>query len=545
MRAQAEETTTLVTATARAGVLMARSLNASETLADVVHVLVPDVSDWAAIHLVAEHGGIARAAFIHRDPAIQAEIDRVQQTFAVNQNPNHGPARVIRTGQSSFAARLSREALAGARDNFAEYGNLLDTMIGGSMISVPLRSRGATIGSLTFGRNRRQAYTRAHLTWAEDLGHRLGLSIENARLYSEARQLFEQTVTANYVSTPDGRILAANQTFADLLGFQSPDEVLKHPAHDFYVNPDERERGLVALARDGRLVGYESTIRRRDGTLLSIAENAVGTFDERGELVKITGYVLDRSNVKNLEEQLRQSQRLEAVGQLAGGIAHDFNNLLTVIIGCADLMKDAHHPSAIEGHDPLEELMKAAKRAAGLTQQLLAFGRRQVLLPHVLDLNESLRSVHGMLRRLVRENIVLTLNLDPDIAPVRVDPGQLDQVVVNLVVNAGDAMPNGGSVTLSTANITVTDAHVMEHPFLKPGAYASVVVADSGAGMDHETRARAFEPFFTTKPIGKGTGLGLSTVYGIVKQSGGYVWIDSASGRGTTVTVCLPIATAD
>src|SRR6185295_19633657 len=183
---------------------------------------------------------------------------------------------------------------------------------------------------------------------------------------------------------------------------------------------------------------YESAIRRLDGTLLSISENAVGTFDDRGELVRITGFVLDRSNVKSLEEQLRQSQRLEAVGQLAGGIAHDFNNLLTVIIGCADLLREAGQPAVVDGHDPLEELMKAAKRAAALTQQLLAFGRRQVLQPRVLDLNDSLRNVHTMLRRLVRENIVLVLNLDPEIARVRVDPGQLDQVVVNLVMNAAD-----------------------------------------------------------------------------------------------------------
>ncbi len=527
MRAHVDETSNLATATARAAVLMARSLNESETLSDVVHVLVPDVSDWAAVHLIADHGGIARAAFIHRDSTVQAEIERLHKLFAFNQNRDQGPAHVIRTGQSLLVPRLSCEALARAGELFAEYGNLLGTMAGGSVVSVPLRGRESTIGSLTIGCNRGKPYTKAHLAWAEDLGHRLGLSIENGRLYSEARLLFEQTVSANYVSTPDGRIVAANQTFADLLGFQSPDEVLQHPAHHFYVHPDERERSLAALRRDGRLVGYESTIRRSDGTLVSISENAVGVFDERGDLVKITGYVLDRSTVKHLEEQLRQSQRLEAVGQLAGGIAHDFNNLLTVIIGCADLLKDDPRPAIVDGHDPLDELIKAAKRAAGLTQQLLAFGRRQVLQPRVLDLNESLRSVHTMLRRLIRENIVLTLNLDPDIAPVRVDPGQLDQVVVNLVVNAGDAMPNGGSITLSTRDIDVGDAHVTQLPFLKPGAYVSLVVTDTGVGMDRETRARAFEPFFTTKAVGKGTGLGLSTVYGIVKQSGGYVWMDS------------------
>jgi len=368
------------------------------------------------------------------------------------------------------------------------------------------------------------------------------LSVENARLYTEARQLFEQTVSANYVSTPEGRILAANQMFAELLGFASPEEVLQHAAPGFYVQLEERERAMAILRRDGRLVGYESTIRRPDGTLVSISENAVATFDERGDVAKITGSVLDRSNVKILEEQLRQSQRLEAVGQLAGGIAHDFNNLLTVIIGCADLMRDTPHAAVVDGHDPLKELTQAAKRAATLTQQLLAFGRRQVLQPKLLDLNESLRSVHTMLRRLVRENIVLVLNLDPDIASVRVDPGQLDQVVVNLVVNGADAMPRGGSITISTRNMTLTDAHAKENPYLKPGPHVALVVSDTGTGMDEETRARVFEPFFTTKPVGKGTGLGLSTVYGIVKQSGGYVWVESALERGTAVTVCLPVA---
>ena len=227
--------------------------------------------------------------------------------------------------------------------------------------------------------------------------------------------------------------------------------LVKHPAPAFYPNPDERERAVAMLRTDRRLVGYESTVRRVDGTLLSISENAVGTFDDHGELVRITGFVLDRSNVKNLEEQLRQSQRLEAVGQLAGGIAHDFNNLLTVIIGCADLLRETRTPAVVDGHDALDELSKAAKRAATLTQQLLAFGRRQVLQPRVLDLNEALRNVHTMLRRLVRENIVIILNLDPAIDRVRVDPGQLDQVIMNLVMNSGDAMPKGGTIAVSTS----------------------------------------------------------------------------------------------
>jgi signal transduction histidine kinase len=203
-------------------------------------------------------------------------------------------------------------------------------------------------------------------------------------------------------------------------------------------------------------------------------------------------------------------------------------------------LRETRSPAVVEGHDALDELSKAAKRAAALTQQLLAFGRRQVLQPRVLDLNEALRNIHTMLRRLVRENIVIILNLDPGIDRVRVDPGQLDQVIVNLVMNSGDAMPKGGTITVSTSNKVLTDADTRVHPYVRPGRFVSLEVVDTGTGMDAATVARVFEPFFTTKPQGKGTGLGLSTVYGIVKQSGGYVWVNSEPGRGTRVSVCLP-----
>jgi PAS domain S-box-containing protein len=539
VRARVKEATALAAVTSRIGVVMAEGLSAPATLPDAVRLIVPDAADWALIHMLADHGGVSRAV-VHRDPAIQADIERIHARIAFKQDMPYGPAQVMRTGESSFVPRLRPEVVSTVSRTYPEYAEILQRIGLGSQITVPLRARKTTVGALTLGRAARRPYTEAHLSWAEDLGHRIGLAVENARLYNEARQLFEQTLSANYVSTPGGQILACNQSFAELLGFDSPDHLVKHPAPAFYPNPDERERAVATLRSDRRLVGYESTVRRVDGTLLSISENAVGTFDDHGELVRITGFVLDRSNVKNLEEQLRQSQRLEAVGQLAGGIAHDFNNLLTVIIGCADVLRDTRSPAVVEGHDALDELSKAAKRAAALTQQLLAFGRRQVLQPRVLDLNEALRNIHTMLRRLVRENIVIILNLDPGIDRVRVDPGQLDQVIVNLVMNSGDAMPKGGTIAVSTANKVLTDAHTKVHPYVRPGRFVSLEVVDTGTGMDAATVGRAFEPFFTTKPQGKGTGLGLSTVYGIVKQSGGYVWVNSEPGRGTRVSVCLP-----
>jgi PAS domain S-box-containing protein len=538
-RAELREMTALAAATSRAGVLMAETLGEVDTLPSVVGAMVPDVADWAVVHLVADHGGITRAALAHRDPQMHAEIERQHQDRMFNPDLPYGPANVIRTGIPLFAGRVSSDFVTRVSQRYKEEGRILKGLASGSVISVPLRARTGVLGALTLGR-RRRPYGKMHFAWAEDLGHRIGLAMENARLYKEARQLFEQTLSANYVSTPAGRILACNQAFAELLGFDSPQHVCEHPAPAFYPNPEERERALQTLRSDRRLVGYESAIRRLDGTMLSISENAVGTFDDHGELVRITGFVLDRSTVKSLEEQLRQSQRLEAVGQLAGGIAHDFNNLLTVIIGCADLLREAGQHAVVDGHDPLEELMKAAKRAAALTQQLLAFGRRQVLQPCVLDLNEALHNVHTMLRRLVRENIVIILSLDPGIDRVRVDPGQLDQVIVNLVMNSGDAMPKGGTITVSTSNKALTDADAKIYAYVRPGRFVSLTVADTGTGMAAATVARAFEPFFTTKPLGKGTGLGLSTFYGIVKQSGGYVWVHSELDRGTTVNVCLP-----
>jgi PAS domain S-box-containing protein len=539
LRAHVWETATLSTVTSRIGVVMAEGLGAPETLPDAIRLIVPEAADWALVHMIAAHGGVSRA-IVHRDPAIQADIQRLHAQIAFRQDMPYGPAQVMRTGESIYLERVRADVVSTVARTYPEYAEILQRIGLGSQIVVPLSARATTLGALTLGRAPGRPFTKAHLTWAEDLGHRIGLAVENARLYNEARQLFEQTLTANYVSTPAGRILACNQAFAELLGFDSPDHLVQHPAPAFYPDPEERERALETLRSDHRLVGYESTVRRLDGTLLSISENAVGTFDDRGELVRITGFVLDRSNVKSLEEQLRQSQRLEAVGQLAGGIAHDFNNLLTVIIGCADLLRDTRPPTLVDGHDPLDELAKAAKRAAALTQQLLAFGRRQVLQPRVLDLNDALRNVHAMLRRVVRENVVIILNLDPAIDRVRVDPGQLDQVIVNLVTNSGDAMSKGGTIAVKTCNKELSDAHAMVYPYVRPGRFVSLEVADTGAGMDAATVARAFEPFFTTKPPGKGTGLGLSTVYGIVKQSGGYVWLQSEPGRGTTVNVCLP-----
>jgi PAS domain S-box-containing protein len=523
-------------ASSRVSAVLGELLDPTAAVESVAHFLVPEFADFCTLHL-GNPQGVRRAAAAHADPSIERQIrTRFAESPFVADAP-HGPVKVIRTGQTDIVADVTKEV----RDTDVADAELLKLSGARSWITVPLNSRHEIVGALTLARRTAHAYDGDDVEWTQDLARRVGLALENMRLYGEARELFEQTVSANYVSTPDGRMLACNQMFAELLGFESVEQVLATPAEALYTDPADRRHFVDELIASKRIIGRETTFKRhRDGDPVHTVENATGTFNDRGELVKITGFIVDRSAQKQLEERLRQVQRLEAVGQLAGGIAHDFNNLLTVIIGCADLMRSAEPVAVVDGHDPLEELTNAAKRAATLTQQLLAFSRRQVLQPRLVDLNEALRALHTMLRRLVRDKTVIMLDLDPGIARVRVDPGQLDQVIVNLIVNAADAMPEGGTVVLSTSNAVLTDQDVTQHPYVTPGDYVRVSVRDSGIGMDEATLARAFEPFFTTKAIGKGTGLGLSTVYGIVKQSGGYVWMASTPGAGTTVSIFLP-----
>jgi two-component system, cell cycle sensor histidine kinase and response regulator CckA len=248
-----------------------------------------------------------------------------------------------------------------------------------------------------------------------------------------------------------------------------------------------------------------------------------------------------QARARSLEAQLALSQRMEAVGRLAGGVAHDFNNILTAISGYADLLL-TDLPEGDNRRRDVEEIHQAAQRAASLTQQLLAFSRRQVLQPKVVDLNALVRDVEKMLRRLIGEDILFATVLHPRVGNVRADPGQLEQVIVNLAVNARDAMPApaGGRLTIETRNVELDESYAADHPPVKPGQYVLLAVSDTGVGMDEETKARIFEPFFTTKARGKGTGLGLATVYGIVRQTGGHIWAYSEPGKGTTMRVYLP-----
>ena len=278
-------------------------------------------------------------------------------------------------------------------------------------------------------------------------------------------------------------------------------------------------------------------IQRRDGTTIPAEVSA--SVVEIGGKQFVMGLVRNVSERDAMAEQLRLAQKMEAVGQLAGGVAHDFNNLLTAILGYSQLLAPQLRGDP-EQFSAIEEIRKAGERAAGLTRQLLAFSRKQVLEPRVLDLNKVADQIQGMLSRLIGEDIQVVMNLDPALGCVRADAGQIEQVIVNLAVNARDAMPRGGQISLETANVELDESYAQTHVPVQPGSFVMLAVSDTGAGMDAATRQRIFEPFFTTKGKGEGTGLGLSTVYGIVKQSGGYIWVYSEPGRGTTFKIYLP-----
>ena len=362
---------------------------------------------------------------------------------------------------------------------------------------------------------------------AEESRARLTMAVEQA---GESIVVTDTRGTIQYVNPAFERITGYDRM--EVIG-QTP-RILKSGRQDaaFYKN-------LWQTLRRGEIWRGTFLNKRKDGTLYE--EDAVisPVRDPSGQVVNYVAVKRDVTDVRRMEEQLRQAQKMEAVGRLAGGVAHDFNNLLTAISGYSDLLLHRLPDYSTLRRD-VEEIRKAGDRAAALTRQLLAFSRRQILQPNVLDLNTVVTNMGQMLRRLIGEDIELSTDLSPSLSRVKADPGQIEQVIVNLAVNARDAMPDGGRITIATVDADLSPAYAVAHPEVGPGPHVLLSVADTGHGMSDETQAHLFEPFFTTKERGKGTGLGLATVYGIVQQSGGHLRVNSEADRGSTFLIYLP-----
>jgi PAS domain S-box-containing protein len=357
---------------------------------------------------------------------------------------------------------------------------------------------------------------------------------------SHFRSLVHDAPYGIYRVTAEGRLLQVNPALVKMLGYESEEELLqRNVAKDIYRDERVREALFREHWRKKDFREVETEWRRKDGRIITVKITGHPVTGKDDSIAYFEVFAEDITEQRMLEKQLLQSQKMEAIGRLAGGIAHDFNNLLGVILGHSDILEQ--HAAANERlRKSVEATRNAAERAAALTKQLLGFSRKQVVEPRVMDLNASVLEVEKMLHRVIGEDIELVIRLARDLGCVKADPGQLSQILMNLTINSRDAMPGGGKLVIETANLELDETYARQHLGAKPGRFIMLVVSDTGTGMNSETLSHIFEPFFTTKEVGKGTGLGLSMVYGIVKQSNGYIMAYSEAGHGTTFKIYFP-----
>ena len=361
------------------------------------------------------------------------------------------------------------------------------------------------------------------------------------RSETDFRSVVEDAPYGIYRANLMGRFTQVNPALVRLLGYEQEQELMKQDlATDVFRHSDEYRRLTDLLVRTEEIRDMEMEWKKQDGTPITVRCSGRRVKDENGVPSYFEVFAEDVTEKRVLEKQLRMAQKMEAIGRLSGGIAHDFNNLLGVIIGYSSVLKKSLSSDGVLS-EHASEIEKAGQRAASLTKQLLAFSRQQVLTPAVLSLNTLVSDMEKMLPRLLGEDIEVSLLLAPDLGNVKADQSQIEQVIINLAVNARDAMPTGGSLKIETTNAELDQAYTRNHPGSRIGRYVMLAVTDTGIGMDPETLAHIFEPFFTTKELGKGTGLGLATVYGIIKQSNGYIWVDSAPGNGASFQIYLPL----
>ncbi len=503
---------------------------------------------FAAVHSIIDELMYARNFYIAlHDPV----TDTLSFPYFVDEQDSAPPSKkfgrglteyIIRTGQPLLATPEVLEAMENRGEVERNGSRSLDWM------GVPLRVNSHAFGALvvqSYSKNIRYGerdkeiltFVSRQLASAVEIKRN---ELELRRSEARYRSLVQSSVYGIYRSSLEGRFLDVNPALISMLGYESAEQVLLlDPEKDVFAQPKEHARLVEEFRRTGRLDGIELKWKRKDGTVITvrISGRAVSSADQPADVLEAIAE--DVTGRRALEDQLRQSQKMEAVGRLAGGVAHDFNNLLMVISGYAEVILAnlaPEHPLYEKG----QAIQLAADRATTLTRQLLAFSRKQLLELKVVDVNAIVEDMERLLRPLIGENVELVTSLTRQPAHVRADAGQLEQVLMNLVVNAKDAMPNGGRLTVRTQNIIMDESHRGGQQFIRPGTYVMLSVSDTGTGMDKETQSRIFEPFFTTKEKGKGTGLGLSTVYGIVKQSGGYVMVQSEIGNGTTFHIYLP-----
>ncbi len=368
---------------------------------------------------------------------------------------------------------------------------------------------------------------------------------ENLRANEERyRSFFEEDLTGDFITDFYGNIIACNPAFRRIFGLDAGENpvMVKFPA--LFPDYDEWENFKNNLIHSKKLVYHEVALQRINGSPVFVVGNFLGNFEPNESFNGIQGYIFDDTERKKLEQKFLQAQKMEAVGRLAGGIAHDFNNLLTVINGYSEYLLATMKDGSTD-QEAIKEIKQAGERAAMLTRQLLVFSRHQIIQPQIIDLNNIVNNIQKLLRRLIGENIDIIIQLDRNLGKIEADPGQMEQVIMNLVVNARDAMPGGGKLVITTANRVIKEEGDPEFPEAKPGAYRMLSVSDNGSGIDEKTRQHIFEPFFTTKAKGEGTGLGLSTVYGIVTQSNGVISLDSRPGIGTTFSILFPQPTVE
>jgi two-component system cell cycle sensor histidine kinase/response regulator CckA len=469
------------------------------------------------------------------------------------------PGRVVAQGQP-----LLRHHIA-TNNHLADDEPLGGGGIQSSMI-IPLRVKGQVIGTWNIGSRQTGLYSPDDFDIAQSMADQLAIAIENARLFGRAKQeiaerkraeealreseakyrtLIERMSEGLLQVDNDDVIQFVNDRFCEMVGY-SREELLGKAASELLLKDEDQEFIEEHLNTYETPDQYETRLKKKSGETIWVQVGVAPAVDADGQVigsVRIHTDITERKRAEEmrakLEEHLRQSQKMEAVGTLAGGIAHDFNNLLTAIMGYTGLVLDELTPDDARYND-IQGIQKTAQRAADLTRQLLAFARRQIVELRILNLNELILNMGKMLRRLIGENIELVTLPGPNLGLVKVDPGQFEQVLVNLAINARDAMPNGGKLTIETANVTLDLDYVQQHAEVIPGEYVMLAVSDNGIGMTEEVKSHIFEPFFTTKEVNRGTGLGLATCFGIIKQSDGHIWVYSEPGQGTTFKVYLP-----